>query len=33
MTKMYNPPHPGLTLKEDILPALELTVTEVTSSQ
>ena len=28
MTKMYNPPHPGLTLKEDILPALELTVTE-----
>lgn len=28
MTKMYNPPHPGLTLKEDILPALDLTVTE-----
>ena len=28
MTKMYNPPHPGLTLKEDILPALELTVTQ-----
>ena len=28
MTKMYNPPHPGLTLKEDSLPALELTVTE-----
>ena len=28
MTKMYNPPHPGLTLKEDILPALNLTVTE-----
>jgi len=28
MTTMYNPPHPGLTLKEDILPALELTVTE-----
>ena len=26
MAKMYNPPHPGLTLKEDILPALELTV-------
>ena len=28
MTKMYNPPHPGLTLKDDIPPALELTVTE-----
>lgn len=25
---MYNPPHPGETLKEDILPALGLTVTE-----
>lgn len=28
MTKMYNPPHPGETLKDDILPALNLTVTE-----
>ena len=28
MTKMYNPPHPGETLREDILPALGLTVTE-----
>ena len=28
MIKMYNPPHPGLTIKEDILPALKLTVTE-----
>ena len=28
MTKMYKPLHPGLTLKEDILPALELTVTQ-----
>jgi len=28
MSKMYNPPHPGLSLIEDILPALELTVTE-----
>ncbi|TCV79108.1 HigA family addiction module antitoxin [Sulfurirhabdus autotrophica] len=28
MTRMYNPPHPGETLKEDILPALDLTVTE-----
>lgn len=28
MTKVYNPPHLGHTLKEDILPALKLTVTE-----
>ncbi len=28
MSKMYNPPHPGETLKEDVLPALGLTVTE-----
>ena len=28
MTRMYNPPHPGLTLRDDILPALGLTVTE-----
>jgi len=28
MTKMFNPPHPGETLKEDVLPALGLTVTE-----
>lgn len=25
--KMYNPPHPGETLREDVLPALGLTVT------
>jgi len=25
---MHNPPHPGLLLRDDILPALELTVTE-----
>ena len=25
---MHNPPHPGKTLREDILPALGLTVTE-----
>jgi len=31
MTKMFNPPHPGLTLKEDILPALSLTVTEASA--
>lgn len=29
MSKMHNPPHPGETLKEDVLPALGLTVTEV----
>lgn len=28
MNKMFNPPHPGETLKEDVLPALGLTVTE-----
>ena len=26
MTKMHNPPHPGLTLKEDVLKALGLNV-------
>jgi len=25
---MFNPPHPGLTLKDDVLPALGLTVTQ-----
>jgi len=28
MTNMHNTPHPGETLREDILPALGLTVTE-----
>lgn len=28
MSQMYQPPHPGETLKEDILPALNLTITE-----
>ena len=28
MTTMHNPPHPGATLREDVLPALGLTVTE-----
>ncbi len=28
MGKMYNPPHPGLTLRDDVLPALGLSVTE-----
>lgn len=28
MTRMHNPPHPGETLREDVLPALELAVTQ-----
>lgn len=28
MGRMFNPPHPGETLREDVLPALGLTVTE-----
>ncbi|MEO8419019.1 MAG: HigA family addiction module antitoxin [Methylophilaceae bacterium] len=28
MSKMHNPPHPGETLREDVLPALGLTITE-----
>ena len=28
MTRIHNPPHPGETLREDVLPALELTVTD-----
>lgn len=28
MNIMFNPPHPGETLREDVLPALNLTVTE-----
>lgn len=28
MTLIYDPPHPGETLREDILPALKLTITE-----
>ena len=27
MTRMHNPPHPGDTLREDVLPALGLSVT------
>lgn len=27
MNEMFNPPHPGLTLRDDVLPALGLTVT------
>lgn len=28
MTRMFNPPHPGLTLRDDVLPALALNVTK-----
>ncbi|MFZ6875701.1 HigA family addiction module antitoxin [Undibacterium sp. Di27W] len=28
MMKMFNPPHPGLTIREDVLPELGLTVTD-----
>jgi addiction module HigA family antidote len=28
MSKMHNPPHPGATLREDVLPALGLTITD-----
>lgn len=28
MATMHNPPHPGLTLRDDVLPALGLSVTE-----
>jgi len=28
MSDMHNPPHPGETLREDVLPALGLTITE-----
>lgn len=27
MARMFNPPHPGLTLRDDVLPALALSVT------
>ena len=28
MSRMFNPPHPGETLREDVLPALGLSVTD-----
>ena len=28
MTRMHNPPHPGLTIRDDVLPAIGLNVTE-----
>ncbi len=32
MTRMHNPPHPGETLREDVLPALGMTVTDAADS-
>jgi len=29
VTHMHNPPHPGETLREDVLPALDISVTEM----
>lgn len=31
MSRMFNPPHPGETLREDVLPALGLTVTDASA--
>ena len=31
MSRMFNPPHPGELLKEDVLPELGITVTEAAS--
>ncbi|VWC41503.1 LacI family transcriptional regulator [Burkholderia seminalis] len=31
MTRIFNPPHPGETLRDDVLPALGLSVTEAAS--
>ena len=31
MSRMFNPPHPGETLREDVLPALGITVTEASA--
>ena len=28
MSRMHNPPHPGLTLRDDVLPALSMSVTD-----
>jgi antitoxin HigA-1 len=32
MTRMHNPPHPGETLREDVLPALGQTVTDAAAA-
>jgi addiction module HigA family antidote len=32
MTRMHNPPHPGETLRQDVLPALGMSVTDVAAA-
>lgn len=32
MARMHNPPHPGLTLRDDVLPALGLSVTDAAAA-
>jgi addiction module HigA family antidote len=32
MSRMHNPPHPGLTLRDDVLPALSLSVTDAAAA-
>lgn len=32
MPRVHNPPHPGETLREDVLPALKMTVTDAASA-
>ena len=32
MNRMHNPPHPGETLRDDVLPALDLTVTDAAAA-
>ncbi len=32
MSRMHNPPHPGETLRDDVLPALGLTVTDAANA-
>ncbi|GAV19963.1 putative HTH-type transcriptional regulator YbaQ [Mariprofundus micogutta] len=31
MSRMFNPPHPGVLLKEDVLPSLGISVTDAAS--
>lgn len=32
MSRMHNPPHPGLTLRDDVLPALNMNVTQAAAA-
>lgn len=33
MARMFNPPHPGLTLRDDVLPALSLSLSMTEAAQ